>query len=415
MSQRRDELETHLDALDLGGDTTFGRLDRVRRGAASVVSFAFSPAWLGRRQRLVLDPSLGLFEGDQYIEGGSIPALFNDAAPDRWGRTLMQRREAASARREGRKPRTLDDWDFLVGVNDAMRMGAVRLRDARSEAFVSDEKVSVPPIARLRQLQSYAQRVERGERLDRGEEDEEIALLVAPGSSLGGTRPKANVRAEDGSLWIAKFPAANDSWDVGGWEALLVDLAAEAGISVPDVAAMKVGGQYQTFLARRFDRTAAARHAYASAMTLTGKHDREPSSYLDVAEAITRFGSPESIESDLEQLFRRLVFNVTVGNRDDHLRNHGFLGFANGWRLSPVFDVNPAPGMVEHVLRIDGDNPEPNIDLARGTARYYRLAERTANLIIEQVRHAVADWQHRAQVRGLTRDDIDRMSAVIAL
>jgi len=415
VSERRDELEAHLDAFDLGGDIGFGRLDRVRRGATSVVSFAFDRQWLARRPSLILDPSLGLYEGDQYVEGGRLPAVFSDAAPDRWGRTLMQRREASIARREQRRPRTLDDWDFLVGVNDALRMGAIRLRNADVNVFVSDEAISVPPIARLRQLQYYAQRAERGQQLDPRDEDEEIALLIAPGSSLGGTRPKANVQAEDGSLWIAKFPAANDGWDVGAWEALVLRLASLAGISVPETSTMRIGEGFHTFLSRRFDRAVGGRRAYASAMTLTGKHDGEPASYLDIAEAITRFGSRQSIDAELQEMFRRLVFNVMVGNRDDHLRNHGFLGTLDGWRLSPVFDVNPAPGMVEHVMNVDGDTSSPDLDLVRSTARYYRLPQPAADGVIDHVRQGIGDWRRQARESGISRDDIERMSAVIAV
>ena len=414
MSERRDELETHLDDFELGGDTVFGRLDRARRGAISVVSFAFDEEWLRRRQPLVIDPALGLFQGDQYVDGGRLPAVFSDAAPDRWGQTLMQRREATAARREQRRPRTLDDWDFLVGVSDTLRMGAIRLRDANIDAYVSDDKVSVPPIARLRQLQHYAERAERGERLDAREEDEELALLIAPGSSLGGTRPKANVTSEDGSLWIAKFPSRNDTWDVGGWEALVGNLATRAGISVPEYTTLKVGGTYHTFLSKRFDRSDRGRRAYASAMTLTAKHDRDPASYIDVAEAITRFGSRRGIEADLEQLYRRLIFNVVVGNRDDHLRNHGFLGSHDGWRLSPVFDVNPAPGMVAHALSVDGDDANPDLDAVRRTARYYRISEQTADQIIGEINQVVARWRDDARAQGLSRDDIERMSAAFA-
>ena len=415
MSERRDEVDAHLDSVDLGGDAVLGTLRRSRRGATSVVSFGFDREWLAHRRPFVIDPSLGLHEGDQYVEGGRLPAIFSDSAPDRWGRTLMQRRESAVARRENRRPRTLDDWDFLVGVNDELRMGAIRLWSHESQSFVADEDVSVPPLARLRQLQFYAQRAERGEQPDIRDEDEELALLIAPGSSLGGTRPKANVRGEDGSLWIAKFPAGNDSWDVGRWEGFLSHVASKVGIVVPESSVVNVAGQYHTFLSRRFDRLDGGRRAYASAMTLTGKHDREQASYLDIADAITRFGSRANIDSDLAQLFRRLVFNVVVGNRDDHLRNHGFVGSSEGWRLSPVFDVNPAPEMVEHALRIDSDLGAPDLDLVRETARYYRLSAAEAKAIVEQVEGGLADWQRRARAFGLSQVDIDRMGPAFSV
>jgi serine/threonine-protein kinase HipA len=290
MSEARNDIVVHLDAAIFGPISEIGRLRRARRGATSVVSFAFAADWLGQRHRLVLDPSLGLYEGEQYA-ADALFGIFTDIAPDRWGRTLLQRREAADSRRQGRRPRTLDDWDFLLGVSDELRMGALRLADPSTRQFISDHETTVPPTARLRRLQFYAQRAERGERLTPQEEDEETALLVAPGSSLGGARPKANFRADDGTLWIAKFPSRNDAWDVGAWEFVLHQLAGAAGISVPHIDLLGLAEGHRTFTARRFDRRTGGRRLYASAMTLVGKRDNEPASYPEIAEAIAQYGS----------------------------------------------------------------------------------------------------------------------------
>jgi serine/threonine-protein kinase HipA len=301
LSETREEVVAHLHDANLG-NAVVGRLRRLRREAKSVLSFTFEPDWLRGQHRLVLDPSLIAQEGEQYRS--ELIGIFADTAPDRWGRTLLMRREAAKARREGRRPRILDDWDFLVGVSDELRMGALRLADSSDGHFVSSEAVGIPPMARLRQLQHYAQRAERGERLSPKEEDKEIAFLIAPGSSLGGARPKANFRGDDGGLWIAKFPSRDDDWDVGGWEYVLNRLAEAAKISVPGSGLLELTQGHRTFTARRFDRVSDGRRLYTSAMTLVGKRDLESASYLEIAEAITRYGDPTAINADLEELFR---------------------------------------------------------------------------------------------------------------
>jgi serine/threonine-protein kinase HipA len=294
-------------------------------------------------------------------------------------------------------------------------MGGLRLADPADGRFVSTDKVAVPPMTRLRQVQSYARRAERREALSPSEEEAEIALLVAPGSSLGGTRPKANFRADDGTLWIAKFPSNNDRWDVGGWEFALNELARNAGIRVPESRLLKLSAGHRTFAAPRFDRTVDRRRLYASAMTLTGKRDHEPASYVDIAEAITRYGDPHSIDGELEQLYRRVVFNVLVANRDDHLRNHGFLGTGAGWRLSPAFDLNPVPGKAEHALALDAHDAAPDLRAVRQSGEYYRLSLTRVEKVIEEVRAAVTPWRELAKGLGIHRDEIELMAPAIRL
>jgi serine/threonine-protein kinase HipA len=397
----------HLDDANLGS-AMIGRLRQIRRDAKSVLSFAFDPDWLRGEHRFVLDPALISQEGEQY--SNELFGIFADTAPDRWGRTLLMRREAAMARREGRRPRILDDWDFLVGVSDELRMGALRLADPSDGHFVSGEAVGIPPLARLRLLQHYAQRAERGERLSPTEEDKEIALLIAPGSSLGGARPKANFRGDDGELWIAKFPSRNDDWDVGSWEYVLNRLGQAAGISVPGSGLLALTKGHRTFTAKRFDRVSSGRRLYTSAMTLVGKRDLESASYLEIAEAITRYGDPSAINEDLVELFRRVVFNVMTAHRDDHLRNHGFLAGPRGWRISPAFDVNPTPTNSEHALALDAGDHTPSLDLIRQTAVYYRVKPDMAETILREVQHAVEPWRNVAAEAGIDRDEIDVMA-----
>ena len=405
------ELEVHLDSVDFPQAVVMGHLRRAHNRAATVLSFSFDPQWLDRRFPLTVDPGLGLHEGDQYAQSGPLFGIFSDIAPDRWGRNLLQRREAVLARREERRPRLLEEWDFLTGVSDLSRMGALRLATDGGATFVSDAIKPIPPMARLRQLQHFAQRAEAGEALSPNEEEEEVALLIAPGSSLGGARPKATYQARDGSLWLAKFPSANDQWDVAAWEFVLNELAGQAGIAVPRTELLTLAGRRRTFVAARFDRTASGRRLYASAMTLTRRSDHDDrASYLDIAEAITLYGEPGTVDEDLEQLFRRVVFNVLTGHRDDHLRNHGFLGSPNGWRLAPSFDLNPMPRNVEHAIAIDEMDHAPDLGVVMATAPFYRLKAARADAILDDVSAIVSRWREVATKHRISRDETELMT-----
>jgi serine/threonine-protein kinase HipA len=289
-------------------------------------------------------------------------------------------------------------------------MGALRLVRPSDGVFLDDQPLTVPPVARLRELEHWASEVEQG-LPDVDSEEQWIAMLVAPGSSLGGARPKANYREEDGSLWIAKFPSREDRHDLGAWEHVVARLAARGGIDVPESGLRRLGSPYRTYCARRFDRDAGSRRLYASAMTLSGRQDNEDgASYLDIVQAIESFGDPAAIGEDLRQLFRRLVFNVLISNHDDHLRNHGFLRTAAGWRLAPAFDVNPSPHTQEHSLAIDGTLRIPSLGLVRETAGFYRLRAAEAAAIVEQVQTAVVGWRAEATAGGLAREEVERMA-----
>lgn len=412
MVDAREQLVVHIDDAALGSRREVGILTRERGGGRSVTSFAYEPEWIATRDAFPIDPSLLLYEGEQYPP--TLPGIFADAAPDRWGRTLLERREAQAARREERRPRRLDDWDFLVGVDDRTRMGALRLASdaGGEEGFLADEPFPVPPLTKLRELEHWARQVEESVGGELSDEERWLAMLVAPGSSLGGSRPKANYE-DRGELWIAKFPSREDRHDVGTWEHLASLLAAAAGIDVPETRLLALGSRYRTFCAKRFDRVRDRRRLYASAMTLTGRRDHEDASYLDIARAIAELGEPVAIEEDLRQLFRRVIFNVLTANRDDHLRNHGFLRSSRGWRLAPAFDVNPATQKHEHVLSLDDSVRTPDLEVVRETAPYYRLSTADADEVVDEVRGVVAGWRDLAHRIGLAGDELERLGSAL--
>lgn len=414
MSTRaRDEIVVYLDN-DVRGPRPTGRLRRAGSGQRADLSFEYASPWLDAPGTFTLEPSLNFIAGEQRRGGGGLHGIFSDAAPDQWGRRLLERRELHFARREGRKARALDEWDFLVGVNDATRMGALRFARTTGGPFIDDQPLTVPPKTSLRALEAIAADLERGARASDEEIGRWLEQLIAPGASLGGARPKASFDNGDGGLWMAKFPSANDRRDVGAWEYVQNRLAQRAGITVPEIALLAFGEGYHTFAAKRFDRDGAKRRLFASAMTLLDQRDHaEGVSYLDLAGAIERYGSPTkaAIDADLEQLFRRVVFNALAGHRDDHLRNHGFLHDGNGWRLAPAFDLNPIPDKHEHELSFDGHSTLPDLGLIMATARLYRLSTRRAEAVVAEVEAAVASWREVAREAGIDRDERDLVAA----
>ncbi len=407
-----DTVTVELDAADLGGPTTIGTLRRTRAVGGSLVGFAYDPAWLARGEAFVIDPLHGHYPGDQWPRDGQIDRIFSDAAPDRWGRTLMDRREAAMARDEQRPRRALGAWDYLLGVSDVSRMGALRFRSPDGR-WLDDDQVGVPPTARLPELVAAARAIEHGPRGGR-REAHHLALLLAPGSSLGGARPKASYLADDGSLWMAKFPSRNDSRDMAACEWALNELAARAGIDVPEHRLLAFGRGHRTFAARRFDRVAGTRRMYASAMTLLSRRDGEPASYLDIALAIADHGERGAIDAQLASLFRRVAFNVLAAHRDDHLRNHGFVRTPRGWWLAPAFDLNPTPDKAEHELALDDAVHAGDIDLVIETAPFYRLTAGAAHAIVAEVRAALATWPAVARAGNLGPGEIETLREALA-
>ena len=407
--------EVHLDAPDLQQCAMVGRLYQPLARTDTPASFEYDPAWLRGAHAFALDPRLALWRGEQHPPV-DVPAfgVFMDSAPDRWGRVLMERREAAAAEREGRPLRTLREVAFLLGVHDEARMGALRFRSSSGGPFVDHSVNAAPPLTSLRELAAISQKVEEPGIEKLPEYARWLAMLVAPGSSLGGARPKANFRDPDQSLWIAKFPAKDDRYDVGAWEYVTQVLAERAGIWAPSARLEPLSGDYRTYCAKRFDRDGVRRRMYASAMTLLERRDgQEGGSYLDLAEFIGDYGARNHIDEDLAQMFRRVIFNVLVGNRDDHLRNHGFIREPSGWRLSQAFDVNPSWAKAEHAITLDGKSATPSVERAMATAELYRLTPIKAQTILAEVRKVLADWRTVADQHGLGRSEVQRMETVV--
>ncbi|MGO9179420.1 MAG: type II toxin-antitoxin system HipA family toxin [Candidatus Limnocylindrales bacterium] len=408
-----DHVEVYLDAADLGPCRRVGVLRRTGPGDTPI-AFAYDKTWLDDEAFFVLDPSHYPFGGDQYPREGALAGVFTDTSPDRWGRILLERREAERAHAEGRRAHQMGEWEFLLGVNDALRMGAIRFASPGGRPFLDDDPLAIPPTAELRELEQAAREIEHPSR--RGPEPAmhlAITHLLAPGSPLGGARPKTSFHLDDGALWMAKFPSHNDRRDMGAWEFVLNELARRAGIRVPESRLMVFAGPYHTFVARRFDRQGIGRRLFGSAMTLVGKRDREASSYIEIAEAIEHNVAPAAIDTDLKELFRRLVFNIITGHRDDHLRNHGFLRFPAGWRLAPAFDLNPMPDMREHELAVGLETHAPVVDVAlTETAPFCRLSPGEAHELVADVEAAVSAWRQVAVDTGLPDHEIDAMASV---
>jgi len=408
--------EVWLDAAELGLRAKVGTLVRPAVRTDLPASFEYEPSWLQSERAFTLDPGLQLWsdEREQYPPANSSAfGILMDSAPVRWARALMERREAAAARRERRAIPALREIDFLVGVQDHTRIGALRFRASGNGPFLDNSDNAAPPFSSLAELAYISRRIEEPGAEDLPEYEKWLATLIAPGSSLGGARPKANFTDEDGRLWIAKFPAPGDRYDVGRWEFVAHRLAIRAGVRVPESRLEQLTDRYGTFCAERFDRFPSTRRMVASAMTLLECHDGEVgASYLDMAEFISDRGAEGHIDQDLEQLFRRAVFNVLIGNRDDHLRNHGFMRERKGWRLSEAFDMNPEPARARHVLTFDGHSAEPLVSTVLETADLYRLRAGRARAIVDEVHRAVATWRDEACRLGLPPAELDRMGPI---
>ena len=386
-----------------------GRLWSRIRKQRETGTFEYDASWLKRADRFALEPALILSEGP-YHTGADRPMFgaIGDSAPDRWGRALMRRAERKAAEREGRQPRTLFEIDFLLQVDDEARAGALRFSENQGGPFLAEaDKFRIPPIVELNRLLAAAERV-----IDDKDSEEDLRLLIAPGSSLGGARPKASVRDADGHLSIAKFPHKEDSSNVVLWEGVALTLAARARISVAQWHIAQVGKEACLIL-RRFDRKHSERIPLLSAMSMLGAFDNETHTYLEIAEALRQQGAAPN--EDLKELWRRIVFTVLISNTDDHLRNHAFLYESQkGWRLSPAYDMNPVPVDVKPRILSTAIDPEDNsasMDLAFAAAEYFGLNKDEAKVIAAEVGAAVNQWRPEAQKAGIAKSEIDRMAS----
>ena len=382
-----------------------------------IFSFSYSEDWLKSSYSQILDPELQLYTGSQYAKDEKQNfGVFLDSSPDRWGRVLMKRREAAMARSEKRPEKTLRESDYLLGVFDGHRMGAIRFKEDPDGPFLNDNKtLASPPWTSIRELEQISLKLED----DNANEDPEylkwLNMLINPGSSLGGSRPKASVLDVNKNLWIAKFPSKSDIKDIGGWEMVTNVLARNAGLNVAESRIQKFSSKYYTFLTKRFDRSdTGERIHYASAMTMLGYVDgnnfQDGVSYLEIVDFLTQFGA--KVESDLRELWQRIVFSIFVSNTDDHLRNHGFMLTEKGWILSPAFDINPNEDGAGLSLNISLEDNSLDLDLALEVAEYFRLTEVEAIKILDDTRRSVKSWKSIANEHQLPRSEQELMAKV---
>lgn len=398
---------------DTSSPEKIGKLCVKEGKGKETISFEYDEAWLENVDRsLLFDPDLMLYKGRQYAPmDKTLFGIFADSCPDRWGRLLMKRREAINAKREDRKPKHLTDIDFLLGVYDETRMGGLRFAEVEGGPFLSDDKeLATPPWVTLRKLESASLAFEKNED---GMEEKWLKQLLAPGSSLGGARPKASVSAPDGSLWIAKFPSKHDDIDVGAWEMVTHDLAALCGLDVPEAKLEHFSKTGSTFLTKRFDRNGTQRIHFASAMTLLGKNDgasaADGSSYLDIVSFIRQYGAVP--KKNLHELWNRIVFSIAVSNTDDHLRNHGFVLTNEGWCLSPLYDVNPNADGDVLALNIDEYSNLIDFELALSVASKFGITERQAKIQLDNIKAVVeSNWRTLAKKYGLGRGETERMT-----
>lgn len=407
------EIEVHAHWAGLAEPTLVGILYATPIRGKEVFSFEYDHNWLTSSYAQALDPALQLFPGPQYApKSQNNFGVFLDSSPDRWGRFLMKRREAQLSREEKRFESTLMESDYLLGVYDEHRMGALRFRTSPHGPFLdNNKKLASPPWTSLRELEQASFEIEKDDADKNPNYSKWLQMLIAPGGSLGGARPKAGVVDEHSHLWIAKFPSNNDEYNIGAWEMIAYKLAKRAGVIMPEARLEKFNSPYHTFLSKRFDRTLnGERVHFASAMTLLQRTDGDDASnganYLELAEFIARHGAQP--DQDLEQLWRRIVFYICISNVDDHLRNHGFILQPTGWILSPAFDINPIANGDGLKLNISETDNSQDLELARDVAKYFRINHARANVIIEEVISATKQWRQEATLIGITSNEQDR-------
>jgi serine/threonine-protein kinase HipA len=411
--QRHIEVHAHWKSLDK--PTLMGILYATMVRGKEIFSFEYNPDWLRSKQAHVLDPSLQLFHGMHYAPNSQENfGVFLDSSPDRWGRFLMKRREAQLAREGKREERKLLESDYLLGVYDEHRLGALRFRiDPQGEFLDNNKELATPPWASLRELEHASLELEKDGAEKKASYSKWLKMLIAPGGSLGGARPKASVLDDRKHLWIAKFPSGNDEFDVGAWEMVTYKLARRARITMADAKVEKFKNHYHTFLSKRFDRNPSGdRIHFASAMTLLQRSDGDDASkgasYLELAEFIIQQGARPT--EDLEQLWRRIVFYICVSNIDDHLRNHGFILESTGWVLSPAFDINPVANGAGLKLNISETDNTQDLILAREVAEFFRVKSNRADKIIREIITVVKTWRKEAKSLNISAKEQDQMA-----
>ncbi|OGT47982.1 MAG: toxin HipA [Gammaproteobacteria bacterium RIFCSPHIGHO2_12_FULL_41_15] len=398
-----------------------GTLHAIPTRSKLTFAFEYDTDWLHSQSAFTLDPSLQLYQGRQYGANEQTNfGIFLDSSPDRWGRLLMNRREVQRARQENRKPKNLLETDYLLGVYDEHRIGALRFKTNLNGLFLdNDLALAAPPWTSLRALEEACLALEKPNVENDPLYSDWLNMLVAPGGSLGGARPKASVLDERGHPWIAKFPSSHDEYDMGAWEMLIYHLARSAGIDMADSILKRFNSRHHTFLNKRFDRTdSQQRIHFASAMTLLQRSNGEDAStgvsYLELAEFITQQGARPV--QDLHQLWRRIVFSMCVSNVDDHLRNHGFIFYPQaGWVLSPAFDMNPVAQGNGLKLNVSESDNAQDLSLAQEVAPYFRIKPVQSKQIIADIVRVVRPWHKAAKQLGISLHEQNFMERAFRL
>jgi serine/threonine-protein kinase HipA len=401
-----------LKAVELIGELSYESL----RGSDSY-GFKFNDEWLKRRGSIVLSDDLNNYPGQQYTQPDKdIFGCFSDAFSDRWGRTLLNRREQILAGEEKRPVRRLSSFDYLTGIDDYSRMGGFRFKESIDGDYMNvSDTLSIPPLTDIRELIAATQEVEKSEEENLLPDKKWIVQLVQPGSSLGGSRPKASVIDLDKVLYIAKFPSRKDDHDTGLWEHLSHLLAIKAGINAATTKVISTNDKYHTLLSRRFDRTEDGRRIhFASSMTLLGLNDGDNATtghgYLDIVDFILQ--SCTNVEGNLQELYRRVAFNICIGNSDDHFRNHAFLLTAKGWTLSPAYDMNPTLSEYQSLLISSATN-KADLTILLDACEQYMLSREVAEQIISGVVAVVKDWRAVATKIGVSQREMQILSTII--
>ena len=400
-----------LKEMELIGELGYESL----RGADSY-SFTFNNEWLRQHSNLFLSDDLNNYPGQQYTQPDKdIFGCFSDALPDRWGRTLLLRREQIAAAEEKRPIRRLSSFDFLTGIDDFSRMGGFRFKEDLDGEFINvSESLKIPPLTDIRELIAASAEIEKCEENNMLPDRKWIAQLVQPGTSLGGARPKANVIDTDKTLYVAKFPSRKDEYDTGLWEHFSHLLAIKVGINAAQTKVLTTGEKYHTLLSKRFDRTQEGKRIhFASAMTLLGLEDGDNATtghgYLDIVDFILQ--NCTDVERNLQELYRRVAFNICIGNSDDHFRNHSFLLTAKGWILSPAYDMNPTLNEYQSLL-ISADSNNANVNVLLGACEDYMLNRKNAEKIVSEVIDAVKNWRELAIRLGLSKREMEMFAGV---
>lgn len=401
------KVEVYADWKDLLAPRLMGVFNIRHTRGNEIYSFEYDKTWLAEPPTAPLDPELQYFRGELFPSGSNAQfGVFLDSAPDRWGRLLMRRRESIRARQEQRPEQALYESDYLLGVHDLTRLGALRFRRPNTQEFLDSSDHQVPSWTSLRELEEACRQLELDD-TDSSEFRHALQLILAPGSSLGGARPKASVKDVDGGLWIAKFPSREDRIDSGAWELVLNQLAHECGITVAESGVESFGRKQRTFMTKRFDREGQHRIHFVSAMTLLQRKDGDSAqvgaSYLEIAQIIQTQGA--RVTEDLEELWNRILFSVLVSNCDDHLRNHGFLLHEDGWVLSPAFDLNPDPQGNGLKLNISENDNSQDLSLVLSVAKYFRIEDERAKKQIKFMIDIVKTWDNKASKIGISNSE----------